>query len=59
MRVKMMSKLHHKPARETTGMTQAVVNFVSCRDNIAELSLVYISKGRNVSWLICRDALGR
>lgn len=29
MRVKMIGKLHHKPAGETTGMTQAVVNLLN------------------------------
>lgn len=29
MRIRLISKLHHKPAGETTGMTQAVVNLLN------------------------------
>jgi len=42
MRVKMMSKLHYKPAGQTRRMTQAVVNLLDLLwgEHVAVLSLV-------------------
>lgn len=42
MRVRMISQLHYKPAEETTGMLQAVINLLSFfwEEHVAALCLM-------------------